>query len=311
MDLAEVRGRLRVGFNGILEEGTPLSSYTTFRIGGPAGLLAMPEGTEDLTRLLEVSVESGTRLLILGRGSNTLISDRGFDGVVAVLSGRLGRITRTSKDKVYVESGCDLNRLVIRAIESGMAGLESLSGIPGSVGGAVRMNAGAMGSEIGQTVEGVDILRIIKHKVEVKHIRGRDIGFAYRSTDLRESDVIYGVAMKLAQESPEVLSSRRREVLRWRRENQPLERPSAGSIFKNPEGASAGELIERCGLKGMRVGDAAVSDKHANFIVNLGTAKADDVYRLMMRIKEEIYNREGIELAEEICLVGRMGEDGK
>ena len=309
MGLAEIRGRLQVGFGGTLEEGVPLASYTTFRIGGPAGLLAIPRGIEDLMRLLEVTVEYGASLLVLGRGSNTLVSDRGFDGVVAVLSGGLGRITRKAEYEVYVESGCDLNKLVAWTIEMGMAGLEQLSGIPGSLGGAVRMNAGAMGSDIGHLVESVNVMRLSKRKVESKHLKHEDIGFGYRSTNLGESDVIYGVEIKLAQESSEVLDSRRREVMSWRRENQPLERPSAGSVFKNPPGISAGELIERCGLKGMRVGEAAVSGKHANFIVNLGGARADDVYGLMMRIKDEVYRREGIELEEEIRLVGEMGED--
>ncbi|RJP29393.1 MAG: UDP-N-acetylmuramate dehydrogenase [Actinobacteria bacterium] len=310
MGLAEVRGKLRSGFNGILEEGVPLADYTTYRIGGPAGLLAIPKGTEDLACLLEAVIASEARLLVLGRGSNTLVSDRGFEGVVAVLSRGLGRITRKGEDEVYVESGCDLNSLVKWTIELGMAGLEELSGIPGSVGGAVRMNAGAMGSEIGQKIESVEVMRLCGDRVERKCVKRGEIGFAYRGTDLDDRDVIYGARLKLARESKKALEARRKEVLRWRRKNQPLKQPSAGSVFRNPPGISAGELIERCGCKGMRVGEAMVSEKHANFIVNLGGARAGDVYALIERVKAEISRREGIELVEEIRIIGEMGEEG-
>jgi UDP-N-acetylmuramate dehydrogenase len=309
MNLVEVKNRLKVGFSGTLEEGASLAAYTTFRIGGPAGLVVKPRGAKDLFRLLEVVGETGADLLVLGRGSNVLISDRGFGGVVAVLSGGLGRITREGEDEVYVEGGCDLNSLVSWTIASGMAGLEDLAGIPGSAGGAVRMNAGAMGSEIGQRVESVEVMRLAEGKVETKRIKRAAIGFDYRSTDLDEADVIHGIRLKLAEGNNETLAHRRKEVMKWRRENQPLKQPSAGSVFRNPPGISAGELIERCGFKGMRIGEAMVSEKHANFIVNLGGAKADDVYGLMMRIKTDVDRREGIELEEEIRLVGEMGEE--
>jgi len=308
MNLVEVKNALKVGFGGILEEGTLLAAYTTFRIGGPAGLLVKPKGTEDLFRLLEVTGEAGVDLLVLGRGSNTLISDHGFGGVVAVLSGGLGRITRRGEYEVYVEGGCDLNALVKWTIASGLAGLEYLAGIPGSVGGAVRMNAGAMGHEIGQRVESIEVMRLSKGKVETELIKREAIGFDYRSTDLDDRDIIYGIMFGLVEEDREALESRRREVMEWRRENQPLKQPSAGSVFRNPPGIAAGELIERCGFKGMRVGEAMVSEKHANFIVNLGAAMADDVYTLMMRIKAEVDRAEGIELEEEIKLVGEMGD---
>jgi len=309
MSIAAVREMLQGRFRGTLVEGMPLAGFTTFRIGGPAGLLAVPKVKEDLSRLLNTVAESGSRLLVVGRGSNMLISDHGFAGVVAVLGGGLGRITIKGKYEVYVEGGCDLNRLVNWAIEMGLEGLEDLSGIPGSVGGAVRMNAGAMGSDIGERVEFVTVMKLTGGEVEAKRLKREDIGFAYRHTGLEDSDVIYGVRLRLHGGDKGVLESRHKEVMRWRRENQPLKQPSAGSVFRNPPGVSAGELIDRCGLKGMRVGEALVSEKHANFIVNLGGASADDVYGLMMRVKAEVSRREGIELEEEIRLVGEMGED--
>lgn len=171
------------------------------------------------------------------------------------------------------------------------------------------MNAGAMGSDIGERVEFVTVMKLTGGEVEAKRLKREDIGFAYRHTGLEDSDVIYGVRLRLHGGDKGVLESRHKEVMRWRRENQPLKQPSAGSVFRNPPGVSAGELIDRCGLKGMRVGEALVSEKHANFIVNLGGASADDVYGLMMRVKAEVSRREGIELEEEIRLVGEMGED--
>jgi UDP-N-acetylmuramate dehydrogenase len=308
-DVDAVLESLRGGFNGTLLEGVPLAEYTTFRIGGPASLLAMPAGIEDLTGLLQAVVESGSRFLVLGKGSNVLVSDRGFDGVVAVLGDGMKRITRKGKDEVYVEGGCELNRLVNWAIELGLGGLEDLAGIPGSVGGAVRMNAGAMGTDFGERVKRVAVMRLAEGEVSVKNIERKEMGFAYRHSALDDSDVVFGVRLQLHAKDSQALQSRRREVMAWRRENQPLRQLSAGSVFRNPPGASAAELIDRCGLKGTRVGEAMVSEKHANFIVNLGGASAKDVFSLMMRVKAEVKKVEGVELEEEIRLVGEMGED--
>ncbi len=311
MGTGAVRGMLRSRFKGILLEGVPLAGYTSFRIGGPAALLALPKGKDDLSRLLEAVAEAGSRLLVLGRGSNVLVSDRGFDGVVAVLGGGLGRITKKGEDEVYVESGCDLNRLVKWSIEHGLGGLERLAGIPGSVGGAVRTNAGAMGAEVGERVEHVVVLNLVGGEVMTKRLGREDMGFTYRGTALGDGDVIYGVRLSLEREDRRALESRCREAMAWRRKNQPLQQPSAGSVFRNPPGVSAGELIDRCGMRGMRAGEAMVSEMHANFIVNLGAAKADDVHALMERVKAEVSRREGVELEEEIVLVGEMGECGE
>jgi UDP-N-acetylmuramate dehydrogenase len=311
MDTDAVKTRLADKFKGDLIEGEPLAGYTTFRIGGPADLLALPLGVKDLKRLLLAVAETECSLLVLGRGSNVLVSDGGFHGVVVVLSKGLCRTKKKGKYEVYVESGCDLNKLINWTIERGLSGLENLSGIPGSVGGAVRMNAGAMGSSISEHVEQISILRIEGGDVKERYIDAEDIGFSYRHSDLKSNDVIHEVKLKLSRERREVLEARRKEVNAWRKENQPLKQPSAGSIFRNPKGRAAGEIIEQSGLKGARIGEAMVSEKHANFIVNLGGAKASDVLRLIERIKEEVYAREGIELEEEIRLIGEMGERGQ
>ncbi len=296
-------------FRGELEEGVPLAGYTTFRIGGPADLLVTPKGIEDVMRLASAVAATGAPLLVLGKGSNVLISDRGFRGVVAVLAPGLGRIKRTGESELEVEAGCDLNRLVNWSIEHGLGGLENLSGIPGSVGGAVRMNAGAYGAAIGDRVREVSMLSLEPGGVRMRRVSAEDLGFSYRRSTVGEQDIIYKVKLELYPSEKEGLAIRRTEVLNRRRERQPLNLPSAGSVFRNPEGSTAGTLIDRCGLRGLAVGDAEVSEKHANFIINRREARAADVYRLILRVKEEVLRREGVMLEEEVRLIGDMGED--
>ncbi len=307
MDITEITRSLGQWFKGSLEPGKSLAGLTSFRIGGPAGLIAIPKGFEDIKLITQEIALSGIELLVLGRGSNVLISDKGFPGVVLVLSEGFNRIKRQGQDKVNVEAGCELNRLIAWTIERDLVGLESLAGIPGSLGGAVRMNAGAQGCSIGDSVEEISVLRLDGHEVRDRQIAAERIGFAYRKTGLEDNEIIYKVKLKLNGKGTNDLEARRKDVLRWRRENQPLAQPSAGSVFRNPEGISAGELIDRCGLKGKRVGGAMVSEKHANFIVNIAGATARDVYELMTLIKQEVFRREGVELVEEIRLVGDMG----
>lgn len=307
MDITEIAGALGQCFKGSLEPGKSLADLTSFRIGGPAGLIATPKGFEDLKLITQEIASSGIELLVLGRGSNVLISDKGFPGVVLVLGEGFNRIKRQGQDKVNVEAGCELNRLVAWTIERDLVGLESLAGIPGSLGGAVRMNAGAQGCSIGDSVEEISVLRLDGREVRDGEIAAERIGFAYRKTGLEDNEIIYKVKLKLSGKGTNNLEARRKDVLRRRRENQPLAQPSAGSVFRNPEGISAGELIDRCGLKGKSVGGAMVSEKHANFIVNIGGATARDVYELMTLIKQEVRRREGVELIEEIRLVGDMG----
>ncbi len=304
-----MRERLRAGFAGTLMEGVPLARFTTFAIGGPAALLAVPSGMDDLCMLLEAVAQTGADLLVMGGGSNLLVSDRGFDGVVAVVGEGLKRITRKSKDEVYVEAGCGLKRAIDWAIDMEMGGLEDLAGIPGSVGGAICMNAGAMGSSIGELVLEVEVMSVSDRGVAVRKLDRGAMAFGYRESALREGDVVYASRLRLRRAGRGELASRRGEVMAWRRENQPLRQRSAGSVFRNPQGTSAGELIDRCGLKGTRVGRAMVSHKHANFIVNLGGASAREVFELMRRVRDEVARVEGIELEEEIRLVGMRGEE--
>jgi UDP-N-acetylmuramate dehydrogenase len=308
MDVAQIIKVLRAWFRGTLEEGKPLANFTTFHIGGPAALLAIPKGLEDMKLIAREVASSQIPMLVLGRGSNVLVSDKGFPGVVLVLGEGLSRIKKQGDCQVNVEAGCEMNRLVSWAIENRLGGLESLAGIPGAVGGSVRMNAGAQGGCIGDRVKEVSVLRIESGEIKDRDISSEQMGFGYRSTRIEDNEIIHKVKLYLTNiKDKERLEERRKEVLKWRKDNQPLNRPSAGSVFRNPAEISAAELIDRCGLKGKSVGGAMVSLKHANFIVNEGEATARDVCNLINLVKEEVMRREGIELQEEIKLIGDMG----
>jgi UDP-N-acetylmuramate dehydrogenase len=285
-------------------EGAALSEYTTFRIGGPADMLVFPKGMGDIGRLLQAIAEAGCPWMAMGNGSNILFSDHGFRGVVVAIGRGINRIKKNNKYEVYVEAGCSIQRFLNWVEEAGMGGLEDLAGIPGTIGGAVRMNAGAMGTSIGDRVVELSVMGVESGEVLYGAYSQDEAGFGYRRSNIKGNEIIYLVKLELHRKDGRDIRERKEQVLGWRRRNQPLEYPSAGSVFRNPPGASAGEIIDRCGLKGARVGAAQVSEKHANFIVNLGGATAKDVVSLMRRVKKEVLEREGIELEEEIKIVG-------
>ncbi len=310
-ECSEVAARLKGRFLGSMVEKAMLSEYTTFRIGGPADLLVFPKGIGDLARLLQAIADTGCRWMAMGNGSNLLFSDRGFRGVVVVLGRGLSRIKKNNKHEVYVEAGCSMKRFLSWVEEAGLGGLEDLAGIPGTMGGAARMNAGAMGTSMGDLVSELSIMGEKDGEVYCGLYDRERVGFGYRSTGIRDNEIIYIVKLQLEKRGRTEVRERRERVLGWRRRHQPLEYPSAGSVFKNPPGISAGEVIERCGLKGARSGMAQVSEKHANFIVNLGGATASDVRELIVRVKEVVREREGIELEEEIKIVGDREGEGR
>jgi UDP-N-acetylmuramate dehydrogenase len=301
-----VESALRNEIRGSMEKDIVLAGFTTFKIGGPADLLVIPKGKEDLLLTARAVADSGERFLVLGKGSNVLVSDKGYRGVVILLSEGMRRIWIKGKDMVEVEAGCGLDRLIRFAMGRGLRGVEDLSGIPGTVGGAVRMNAGAKGACMGDRIKEISLLRIGEGWVRDSVLNADEVGFEYRQTGLTDSEIVYKVKLELYKGSRQEMDDRRREVLKWRRDRQPLDLPSAGSVFRNPERASAGELIERCGLKSLQVGDAMVSPVHANFIVNTGAASAEDVYGLILRVKEKVLKEEGVELQEEIKLIGEI-----
>ncbi len=297
-----IKGRVRVD--------APMAALTTFRIGGPADLLVEPMGTEDLLRLTEILSQEDIEVLVMGRGSNLLVSDRGIRGLVIRIGRGLSRLRFESKDLVDVEAGCSVNRLVRETVRRGLGGIERLFGIPGSLGGAVRMNAGAFGQEIGERLQEAWVVRWGPGDQSGLFKKGtHELNLRYRDCDLDRNEMFLKFKFRFILDDPQLLEERRKEALFWRKERQPLGWPSAGSVFKNPPGMSAGELIERCGLKGKSVGDAVISEKHANFIINQGRATAAEVRRLMELAKEEVFRREGVLLEEEIRLVGEWGDD--
>ncbi len=292
--------RVLEGFRGKVLYGEPLSRHTSYRIGGPADLYLVPEDEGDLRGLLARTSREGFPLFILGNGSNVLVHDAGVKGLVVDVRRATGRI-RKDGERIWAGAGVELDLLTAWSVEEGLDGLAELSGIPGTVGGAVRMNAGAFGRTISDFLTEVRALTPDGREVRLSW---DEIGFGYRKAEGLEGLVVLSAAFRLQRGDRKALWERRGEVLRRRSERQPLEHPSAGSTFKRPPGDYAGRLIEEAGCKGMRVGDAMVSPKHANFIVNLGKAEASDVWALIRTVRERVWERFGIWLELEVELWG-------
>lgn len=284
------------------KEGEPLSAYTTFRIGGPAEMLLFPQDEETLQKLLVFCKGTDTVPFLLGKGSNLLIPDSGLGGVT-ICTERMQKYSLLSKNEIVCEAGLSLSKLCLFAHANGLSGLEFAYGIPGSVGGAVFMNAGAYGGEMRDvlsTVTSVDMDgRFHVHTVD-------DLCLGYRASVFQENgETILSAVVRLTPGDPDEIRAKMDEVLQKRKDKQPLNFPSAGSAFKRPEGHFAGALIEQCGLKGYAIGGAQVSEKHAGFIVNRGGASASDVLRLIDYIQEKVQQETGIYLEPEIRCVAQ------
>ena len=277
--------------------GHPLASGTTFRIGGPARWLVEPATPDQAAGALGAARECDIPVRLLGGGSNLLVRDAGVDGAVLRLN-RLAGVEWGTDGSATVEGGASLPRLVKEATRRGLSGLEGLTGVPGSVAGALVMNAGGRHGEIGPSVRWVDVLDA---DGTPRRLTREEAGFRYRDSDLR-GRIVLGARLELAPVDPAGLAARYDDILRDKKETQPLGRPNAGCVFKNPSGAKAGRLIDECGLKGAREGAARVSRKHANFIVNEGRARADDVLCLIDRIRAEVSARSGLFLELEILV---------
>ncbi len=285
-----------------VSERVPLSGCSTFRIGGPARYLAEPVTTGQLILCLQTANRFGIPYLVIGNGSNLLFADAGYAGVV-ILTGGVREI-RPTKTGFYATAGVKLASLAVAARGAGLTGLEFAHGIPGTVGGAVLMNAGAYGSEMKEIVSEVEFYRVLAD--ERITIPGTAAEFGYR-TSLFAKDpdsVILGASVRLSPGDPAQIGARMEELAARRRQSQPLEFPSAGSVFKRPEGHFAGKLIEDCGLKGLRIGGAEVSLKHAGFIVNRGGATAADIRELIAEIQSRVFRETGVKLEPEIRFIG-------
>ncbi len=281
-----------------------LKGYTSFAIGGNAAALLVVETLEELCWLLALVEEYGLRWQVIGKGSNLLVSDQGFDGLVFKLGSDFQQIGLSEHDNIVrVGAGISLTRLIRWCQQRGLSCVEFLFGVPGSVGGAVVMNAGAFGDEISTVITGVELV----DKQGVQYLEKDALSFSYRCfnswKDFNKRAVITRVFLQSQPGDGEEISSRCKEIAGWRKLKQPLGQPNAGSFFKNPPGDSAGRLIDAAGLKGRRVGGAQVSEKHANFLVNTGSAACADVLELMQLIQTEVHQQFGVLLEPEVRII--------
>jgi UDP-N-acetylmuramate dehydrogenase len=281
--------------------GAPAADFTTYRAGGRAEALVRPGSAEELKWLADWCRQNGAPLLVLGRGSNVLVSDKGLPGVTA-LTERLAGIT-VSGGALTTGAGALWDDLARLAAEHGLAGLEKTSGIPGSVGGAVRMNAGAFGQETFDRLASIEAFDAAGRRVS---LAAGDIPHGYRRADGLEQFTVLSARFEFPAGDPAALLAERACVLAARAAKQPLEYPSAGSVFKRPPGDYASRLIDAAGLKGLRVGGAEVSPKHAGFIVNSGGATASDIHALMKEVRARVKAATGVELELEQILLGEF-----
>ena len=277
----------------------PLAPYTTYKIGGLAECFVLPEQEDDIAFILKTAQAHQVPFVILGMCSNVLISDKGIAGIT-VSTRKMMRLDVEGKT-VTAQCGAMLDKIILSAVEHGLSGMEKMSGIPGSVGGAVWMNAGAFGHE---TFDALVKFTVINLNGDKKEIKKDEVKYGYRKVDGIENLIILSAQWHLEYGDKKLLSEEREKTLQKRTLKQPLEYPSAGSVFKRPVGDFASRLIEVCGLKGVSVGGAEVSSKHAGFIINKNRATAKNVFDLMRKVQSEVKNKAGVELELEQILLG-------
>lgn len=283
----------------VILENEPMSSHTTLRTGGSVSAFIHVMNIDALRRLLDILREKGMRFMIIGGGSNIVWTDRPMDIVVISLSGLRG-LRRIDHKRVVAQAGLPLARLVRFTVQEGLQGLEGLLGIPGTVGGAIKGNAGAFGYEIKDRLA---LVRLLTVNGLLKELKAEDIQFSYRRSSIGEQDIIIEAEFIFKQGDQRELEERMRDCLERRRQTQPVALPSAGSVFKNPQGDFAGRLIELSGCKGMRRGDMEVSMLHANFIVNRGKGTQEDFLRLMEQVQERVLRRFNVLLEPEVRII--------
>ena len=276
----------------------PLAKHTSFRIGGAAEAMAFPKNKEELARILKTSALLDTKPVILGAGTNVLAPDEGLRGLTICLKDALNGMERLDDTHIRVMAGVTMTRAAMFAAGLGLSGLEFAHGIPGSVGGGVYMNAGAYGGEICQVCEQVEVMDF---QGNLSVWDNAQMGFSYRHSLLQERQAIVVSALfRLEKKDPQQIRDCMKELMARRSASQPLDLPSAGSAFKRPQGGYAAALIDQAGLRGYRVGGAAIAQKHAGFAVNLGGATARDVRQLLEQVSEIVYEKSGIRLEPEI-----------
>jgi UDP-N-acetylmuramate dehydrogenase len=301
---AEFRSGLKQIIAGRVLFDEPMERHTSMGVGGSADAVVLPEGKDELQRLIVFLVERKTPFVALGNGTNMIVRDGGYRGVVVSLRNLRGmKIDSRDADAIRIsaESGASLSAILSYCVGESITGMEFCAGIPGSVGGAVKMNAGAYGQEIKDILEHIDLL---KNNGEIIEIARDALHFAYRNLALPAGALIVSASFLLRPGNADAVQAEINRIGSLRKMRHPLDYRNSGSIFKNPGVIPPGQLIEKAGLKGMRIGDAQVSEKHGNFIVNLGRARADDVLSLIGLVKKKVLEATGISLETEVVILG-------
>jgi UDP-N-acetylmuramate dehydrogenase len=280
--------------------GPPLKRYTSMRVGGPVDVLLFPADVDDVRRVVHRAREKSIPLLILGKGTNLIVKDQGVRGWAVNLTRGLRKMQREG-ERVDAEAGVLLQRLVQFSAQKSLTGFEPFTGIPGTVGGGLAMNAGAWGVELKDLVRSVTLMEEDGRIMERPRAK---LQFSYRGLVLPPGAILLKARFQLKRGDREEIQERIASYSERRRRSQPLEYPSAGSIFKNPRDARAGKMIDETGLKGFRIGQAMVSERHGNFIVNLGKATATEIIELMEWVEKKVYEKKGISLEREVKVVG-------
>lgn len=300
MDFIKLAEEFKKKVNGDIKIFEPMSSHTTWRIGGPADLFFTPVEKKELSKGLEFAKEYKLPVTVIGGGSNILVRDEGIRGLVITTAGM--KKMDFKGDTVVTDGGVKLPFLAQKTVQLGLKGLEFAAGIPGTVGGAVIMNAGAHGGSMADVVECVTVMN---YQGVIHNLSKEDLAFSYRNSSLKGDNlIVIEVKFKLKDGDLQEGKGALQKNLAFRKSRQPWEYPNAGSVFKNPEGDSAGRLIDAVGAKGWKIGDAQVSTKHGNFIINLGNATCKDVLMLMEKIRKEVSNKFGVLLEPEILIMG-------
>ncbi|MCL1827955.1 MAG: UDP-N-acetylmuramate dehydrogenase [Oscillospiraceae bacterium] len=280
-----------------------MSRHCSFKIGGPAAAVVFPETEEDIAGVCELLKETGIKPFIMGNGTNLLFTDGKLDRVVIKTGNRVSEIRKTGSETLSACCGATLAKLAETALDMGLSGLEFACGIPGTLGGAVVMNAGAYGGEMKDVISRTYYL---DEELTPRAVEGKEQEFSYRRSVFSDTDkTIMRCDIDLKPEDPEKIRAEMRSIAEKRRNSQPIDKPSAGSVFKRPENGYAAALIEASGLKGFGIGGAAVSEKHAGFIINRGNATFEDVIKLIEHIRETVYADTGVDLETEIKIVGK------
>lgn len=300
MNMQKLAQALRTLNAGAVLENEPMAKHTTFRVGGSADVMFFPDSRESVLAGLKLAKEMAIPAIVIGNGSNLIVRDKGIRGLVLVLGERFAEI-RVEGERIRAQAGAMLSRVASAAQENGLSGLEFASGIPGTLGGGCAMNAGAYGGEIKDVLRWADVL----FEGEIRRLSLSEMEMDYRtSLPLRRGGLVLEACFALRKDDGEAIFARMKELNSRRREKQPLNYPSAGSIFKRPTGYFAGGLIEQCGLKGCTIGGAQVSPKHAGFIVNIGGATAQDIIDLIAHIQKTVKEETGVSLETEARIIG-------